>query len=195
MIEQYGKMKMNDTNKNDNRNDACGAHVCPHTFSFVLDNWPRRIFLNPNRLVKEYIEEGDTVIDLGCGPGFFSISMARNLQRPVALGALLLLLLPLAAELFHTHRHEAGTDRVLLHGAVDSDQTAPCDGTHLHRGSSPPSGHCTICLLHRVGGAEPVGTIAVQEGCALAGTIPVPDETADFRPSRRVPPSRAPPSA
>lgn len=60
-----------------NNNDMCSAHICPHTFSFVLDNWLRRTFQNPTRLVKEYINEGDTVIDLGCGPGFFSIPMAR----------------------------------------------------------------------------------------------------------------------
>ncbi|MBU2429671.1 MAG: class I SAM-dependent methyltransferase, partial [Proteobacteria bacterium] len=31
----------------------------------------------PEKIVKEYIGNGDTVIDLGCGPGFFSIEMAK----------------------------------------------------------------------------------------------------------------------
>ena len=42
--------------------------------------------------------------------------MTRHLQRPLAAGALLLLLLPLAAGLLHTHRHELGTDRALVPG-------------------------------------------------------------------------------
>jgi ubiquinone/menaquinone biosynthesis C-methylase UbiE len=32
---------------------------------------------NPKRLLKPYIEEGMTVLDFGCGPGFFSIDIAQ----------------------------------------------------------------------------------------------------------------------
>jgi len=51
--------------------------VCSHSHSFFLDNFFRRLFQNPKKIVGEYIKDGDTVIDLGCGPGFFSIDMAR----------------------------------------------------------------------------------------------------------------------
>jgi len=53
------------------------GHVCPHRFAFMLDNWFRRLIQNPKRIVGGYIEKGDTVIDIGCGPGFFSIDMAK----------------------------------------------------------------------------------------------------------------------
>jgi len=53
------------------------GHVCPHQFAFMLDNWFRRLIQNPKKIVTEYIQKGDTVIDMGCGPGFFSIDMAR----------------------------------------------------------------------------------------------------------------------
>jgi len=56
-------------------NDA--VYVCPHEIGFFLDNIFRRIIQNPKKIVGEYIEEGDTVVDVGCGPGFFSIDMAR----------------------------------------------------------------------------------------------------------------------
>lgn len=52
-------------------------HVCPHKFAFMLDNWFRRLVQNPKKIVGEYIESGDTVMDIGCGPGFFSIDMAK----------------------------------------------------------------------------------------------------------------------
>ncbi len=52
-------------------------HVCPHTISFFLDNWLRKLVQHPKRIVGSYIKEGDTVIDIGCGPGFFSIEMAK----------------------------------------------------------------------------------------------------------------------
>lgn len=53
------------------------AHVCPHQISFFLDNWIRRLIQPPVKIVGSYIQEGDTVIDMGCGPGYFTIDMAR----------------------------------------------------------------------------------------------------------------------
>jgi ubiquinone/menaquinone biosynthesis C-methylase UbiE len=52
-------------------------HVCPHTISFFLDNWFRKLIQNPKRIVGPYIKAGDTAIDIGCGPGFFAIEMAK----------------------------------------------------------------------------------------------------------------------
>jgi ubiquinone/menaquinone biosynthesis C-methylase UbiE len=51
--------------------------VCSHSHAFFLDNFFRKIIQNPKKIVGEYITTGDTVIDLGCGPGFFSIEMAK----------------------------------------------------------------------------------------------------------------------
>ncbi|MCP5103217.1 MAG: class I SAM-dependent methyltransferase [bacterium] len=59
------------------KKDTCSAHVCPHKMAFMLDNWLRKLVQNPRKIVGEYINEGDTVIDFGCGPGFFSIEMAK----------------------------------------------------------------------------------------------------------------------
>ena len=53
------------------------ARVCPHKFAFMLDNRIRRWIQNPKRIVGDYIKRGDTVIDMGCGPGFFAIDMAK----------------------------------------------------------------------------------------------------------------------
>lgn len=53
------------------------SNVCSHEHSFILDNWIRRLFQPPKKLIGEYISPGITVIDLGCGPGHFSIDMAK----------------------------------------------------------------------------------------------------------------------
>ncbi len=53
------------------------AHVCPHQMAFMLDNPFRRLFQNPAKMLRPYIPEGSTAMDIGCGPGFFTIDMAK----------------------------------------------------------------------------------------------------------------------
>lgn len=53
------------------------GHVCSHRHSFALDNIFRKLLQNPGKIVGEYVSRDDTVFDIGCGPGFFSIDMAR----------------------------------------------------------------------------------------------------------------------
>lgn len=57
--------------------EAQGPHICPHQFAFFLDNWLRRLIQHPKKIVGSYIKPGDTVIDMGCGPGYFTIDMAK----------------------------------------------------------------------------------------------------------------------
>ncbi len=53
------------------------GRVCPHQAAFLLDNWLRRLLQPPHKILAGHIKPGDTVVDLGCGPGFFTIPMAR----------------------------------------------------------------------------------------------------------------------
>ncbi len=56
-------------------------HVCPFEKAGSLDNRFRRWIQNPRRILKPYIREGMTVLDLGCGPGFFTVDMARMVGK------------------------------------------------------------------------------------------------------------------
>jgi ubiquinone/menaquinone biosynthesis C-methylase UbiE len=51
--------------------------VCPVERAGSLDNRIRRWVQNPQKILRGYIEEGITVLDVGCGPGLFSIDMAQ----------------------------------------------------------------------------------------------------------------------
>lgn len=42
-----------------------------------LENPLRKLFQNPQKILGPFISEGMTVLDLGCGPGFFSIEIAK----------------------------------------------------------------------------------------------------------------------
>lgn len=56
-------------------------HVCPVKRAGSLDNRIRRWIQNPQKILKPYIKEGMTVLDLGCGPGFFSIDIAKMVDK------------------------------------------------------------------------------------------------------------------
>jgi ubiquinone/menaquinone biosynthesis C-methylase UbiE len=51
--------------------------VCPVERASLLDNKLRRWLQNPHDILTPYVREGMTVLDIGCGPGFFSIEMAK----------------------------------------------------------------------------------------------------------------------
>lgn len=53
------------------------TRVCPWQRAWALDSWIRRLVHNPHKIVGGYIKEGQTVLDLGSGPGMFSIAMAE----------------------------------------------------------------------------------------------------------------------
>lgn len=51
--------------------------MCPVELAGSLDNRFRAFFQNPRRILLPYFREGMSVLDAGCGPGFFSVEMAR----------------------------------------------------------------------------------------------------------------------
>jgi len=58
----------------------------PARLSFILDNPVRRILDPPSKLVDRLgINPDDSVIDFGCGPGFFTPELAKRAKRVVAL--------------------------------------------------------------------------------------------------------------
>jgi ubiquinone/menaquinone biosynthesis C-methylase UbiE len=62
------------------RNDR-NNRVCPIERAGILDHRTRRWLQDPQKILRPYIEEGMTVLDIGCGPGFFSIDMAQMVGR------------------------------------------------------------------------------------------------------------------
>ena len=54
--------------------------ICPVERARGLDNSFRKLLQNPKKLLNQYISQGMTVLDLGCGPGFFSIEIAKLLN-------------------------------------------------------------------------------------------------------------------
>lgn len=51
-------------------------HVCNARLAFTLTNVFREHFQDPEKILHEYIAPGATVLDIGCGPGYFTIPIA-----------------------------------------------------------------------------------------------------------------------
>ena len=53
--------------------------VCPYFpgVGILLDNPIRRLLKNPDNIFGKYVQEGMTVIDIGCGPGMFTLALAK----------------------------------------------------------------------------------------------------------------------
>lgn len=52
-------------------------HICPTWLAGPLDNPLRRVVHNPEKIFAGLVTKGQTVVDIGCGPGFFSLAMAK----------------------------------------------------------------------------------------------------------------------
>jgi len=52
-------------------------HTCPWWLGYSFDNPLRRIIHNPVRILGTMVEEGQTVVDIGCGLGFFTLALAK----------------------------------------------------------------------------------------------------------------------
>lgn len=55
--------------------------VCPVERAGILDNRFRRWLQNPLKILSPYINEGMTVLDFGCGPGYFTVAIAEMVGK------------------------------------------------------------------------------------------------------------------
>jgi ubiquinone/menaquinone biosynthesis C-methylase UbiE len=51
--------------------------VCPLSLAKALDSRIRRWLQEPGKILGPHIRKGMTVLDLGCGPGYFTLEIAR----------------------------------------------------------------------------------------------------------------------
>ena len=52
-------------------------HLCPWWLAYFFDNRIRKLFHNPDKMLKSYISKKVVLLDIGCGMGYFSIGMAK----------------------------------------------------------------------------------------------------------------------
>ena len=68
---------MSETKNNPESPEIKPAERCPWWLCFTFDNFLRRRVQNPLQLMSPYVKDGMTVLDVGPGMGYFTISIAR----------------------------------------------------------------------------------------------------------------------
>lgn len=104
------------------------SRICSWKIAFALDNPIRRIIHNPQKILGGHIKPGQTVLDIGCGPGTFSLAMAKmvgELGKVIAVDVqeeMLQIVREKAARQGLESRivtHKSGPDRIGLSEMVD----------------------------------------------------------------------------
>ncbi|MDZ7289496.1 MAG: class I SAM-dependent methyltransferase [candidate division KSB1 bacterium] len=103
-------------------------HVCPWWFAYTFDHRFRRLIHQPEKMLNGLVRDGHTVIDIGCGMGFFAIAMAKMVGESgrviaVDLQAKILEVLQRRARksgvLSRIHLHQCEQDRLGISEPVD----------------------------------------------------------------------------
>ncbi len=62
-------------------NSFSNTHLHPIEKASSLESRLRLILQNPRKILKKYVRSGMTVLDLGCGTGFFTLEIAKLLNN------------------------------------------------------------------------------------------------------------------
>ncbi len=114
-----------------------GNHVCPWWLAFAFDNSLRTLFHKSDQIFSHIIKEGMTVVDIGCGMGFFSIGMAKMVKQNGKVIAV-----DVQKEMLEILEKRAGRT-----GVLDTIQTHLCSETEIGI-SEPVDFALTFWMVH-----------------------------------------------
>lgn len=143
---------------------AC--HVCPWWLGPILASPLRRLIESPERLLQPLVTQGMTVLEPGCGMGFFTIPLAR-LVGPAGKVVAIDVQPRMVDGLRRRARRAGVADRVhtIVSSPGDAGLTAFTDSADLavviHVLHEVPDQHALLCQLHAA--LRPGGLLLIVE--------------------------------
>jgi len=111
--------------------------------AFFLDNPIRRLIQPPSELIgKLVINQNDVVVDFGCGPGYYTLELAKKAKRVVAVD--------LSAEMLNKARNKAAK------AGVKNIQFLQSNGTNIQLEADSVDFILLVTVYHEVGESEAV---------------------------------------
>ncbi len=120
-------------------------HPYPASAAFLLDNPFRRLIQPPSRLIDRLnIEDFEVIVDFGCGPGYYTVELAKRAKQVIAVDVSSDMLKKAENKIQH-----AGANNVLF---------LQSSGTRIQLESASVDVVLLITVYHEV--AEPEATLA-----------------------------------
>lgn len=98
-----------------------GPHTCPWWFGYTFDNPLRRLVHDPGEILGDFVRPGQTVVDIGCGLGYFSIALAKIVGASGKVIAL-----DIQSQMIQRAKRRAES-----HGVANQIDFRLCNATHL----------------------------------------------------------------
>jgi len=119
------------------------GHPYSASAAIFLDNFLRRWYQPPSELIgKIGLTQNDTVMDFGCGPGFFTVELAKKAKSVVAVD--------LSPEMLQKAQKKAAKSQ------VKNIQFLQSDGINLQLGDGSVDFILLVTVFHEVGDVESV---------------------------------------
>ncbi len=137
------------------------ANVCPPSHVRWLNSPLRNLIHNPKKIMGAYVHLGDTVIDLGCGGGFFTVALAKMVGKNGRVIAI-----DLQEEMLAFTR-----DFAAKHGVIEKISLHQCSSDHIGLADLKANFALAFYVVHEVPDRErflqEVAELLLPEACFL----------------------------
>lgn len=134
--------------------------------AFIINNFLRRLFQPPEKFLTKYLAGGDTAADLGCGPGYFTLPMAKIVGKSGKIHAV-------DFDRRAIERLAARASRQGYSGTIEGRAASASEINHIENGSVDfvLAEGLLCCMKDHAGAVEQIKRILAPDGRAYLSVM------------------------